>query len=162
MSESTQPRTRSTNTSRLNTGCDRKLRNTAERERKGSTCGTQARRVRLMGSSRINSRTAEQKYTRRAAIFSSMPQEWSRVRRGDIDGQAAKGAGGVAGQQRLQGAKTAHFCSMCGPHFCSMKITEDVRRYADEQSVSEEQALQPGMERKAREFNEAGAQIYAK
>ena len=40
-----------------------------------------------------------------------------------------------------EGAKTAHFCSMCGPHFCSMKITEDVRKYAAEQGVSEEEAL---------------------
>jgi hypothetical protein len=39
------------------------------------------------------------------------------------------------------GAKTAHFCSMCGPHFCSMKITEDVRKYAAEQGIAEEEAL---------------------
>ena len=44
------------------------------------------------------------------------------------------------------GAKSAHFCSMCGPHFCSMKITEDVRKYAAEQAISEEEALQKGME----------------
>jgi hypothetical protein len=44
-----------------------------------------------------------------------------------------------------EGAKTAHFCSMCGPHFCSMKITEDVRKYAAEQGVSEEEALKRGM-----------------
>ena len=61
-----------------------------------------------------------------------------------------------------EGAKTAHFCRMCGPHFCSMKITEDVRKYAAEQKLSEEQALQAGMEQKAREFNEAGAEIYSK
>ncbi|HXR46504.1 MAG TPA: phosphomethylpyrimidine synthase ThiC [Candidatus Limnocylindrales bacterium] len=60
------------------------------------------------------------------------------------------------------GAKTAHFCSMCGPHFCSMKITEDVRKYAEEQKVSEQEALQKGMEQKAREFVEKGAEIYAK
>jgi len=59
-------------------------------------------------------------------------------------------------------AKTAHFCSMCGPHFCSMKITEDVRKFAAEQKLSEEEALQAGMEQKAREFTEAGAEIYAK
>jgi phosphomethylpyrimidine synthase len=59
-----------------------------------------------------------------------------------------------------EGAKTAHFCSMCGPHFCSMKITEDVRRYAAEQGLSEEQAVQRGMEEKSRQFVETGAQIY--
>jgi phosphomethylpyrimidine synthase len=58
------------------------------------------------------------------------------------------------------GAKTAHFCSMCGPHFCSMKITEDVRRYAAEQGVQEEQALQKGMKEKSREFMEKGAEVY--
>ena len=60
------------------------------------------------------------------------------------------------------GAKTAHFCSMCGPHFCSMKITEDVRKYAAEQGLAEEQALKSGMEQKAREFVEKGAEIYTK
>jgi phosphomethylpyrimidine synthase len=59
-----------------------------------------------------------------------------------------------------EGAKSAHFCSMCGPHFCSMKITEDVRKYAAEQGLSEEAALQKGMEDKSREFVEKGAQIY--
>jgi phosphomethylpyrimidine synthase len=58
------------------------------------------------------------------------------------------------------GAKTAHFCSMCGPHFCSMKITEDVRKYAAEQAISEEQALQAGMEAKSKEFIEKGAEVY--
>ncbi|HSH40165.1 MAG TPA: phosphomethylpyrimidine synthase ThiC [Chthoniobacterales bacterium] len=61
-----------------------------------------------------------------------------------------------------EGAKTAHFCSMCGPHFCSMKITEDVRKYAAEQELSDEQALQAGMEQKSREFSEAGAEVYSK
>ena len=51
-----------------------------------------------------------------------------------------------------EGAKTAHFCSMCGPHFCSMKITEDVRKYAAEQKISEEEALRVGLEQKATEF----------
>jgi len=50
-------------------------------------------------------------------------------------------------------AKLAHFCSMCGPHFCSMKITEDVRAYAASQKVSEEEALLQGMEEKAKEFS---------
>jgi phosphomethylpyrimidine synthase len=61
-----------------------------------------------------------------------------------------------------EGAKTAHFCSMCGPHFCSMKITEDVRKYAAEQGIAEEEALRKGMEEKAREFAEKGNEIYAK
>jgi phosphomethylpyrimidine synthase len=61
-----------------------------------------------------------------------------------------------------EGAKTAHFCSMCGPHFCSMKITEDVRKYAEEQKLSEQEALEKGMEQKAREFVEKGAEIYTK
>jgi len=61
-----------------------------------------------------------------------------------------------------EGAKTAHFCSMCGPHFCSMKITEDVRKYAAEQGISDEAALQKGMEEKSREFAEKGSEVYAK
>ena len=59
------------------------------------------------------------------------------------------------------GAKTAHFCSMCGPHFCSMKITEDVRKYAAEQGLAEEDALNAGMAEKNREFTESGSEIYA-
>ncbi|MCL4179624.1 MAG: phosphomethylpyrimidine synthase ThiC [Verrucomicrobia bacterium] len=51
-----------------------------------------------------------------------------------------------------EGAKTAHFCSMCGPHFCSMKITEDVRQYAAAQGFSEQEALKRGLEEKAREY----------
>jgi phosphomethylpyrimidine synthase len=58
------------------------------------------------------------------------------------------------------GAKSAHFCSMCGPHFCSMKITEDVRKYAAEQAISEEEALKRGMEEKSKEFVESGAEVY--
>jgi len=58
------------------------------------------------------------------------------------------------------GAKLAHFCSMCGPHFCSMKITQDVRDYAEKQGVAEAEALQKGMEEKAREFVEQGAEVY--
>jgi phosphomethylpyrimidine synthase len=60
-----------------------------------------------------------------------------------------------------EGAKTAHFCSMCGPHFCSMRITEDVRRFAAEQGVSDAAALEKGMQQKAAEFAEAG-EIYQK
>ena len=58
------------------------------------------------------------------------------------------------------GAKSAHFCSMCGPHFCSMKISEDVRQYAAEQGIAEAEALQKGMEEKSREFVENGAEVY--
>jgi hypothetical protein len=50
-----------------------------------------------------------------------------------------------------EGAKMAHFCSMCGPHFCSMKITEDVRKYAAEQRISEDEALKRGKEEKSKE-----------
>ena len=60
------------------------------------------------------------------------------------------------------GAKTAHFCSMCGPHFCSMKITEDVRKFAAEQGVSEDAALKLGLEEKSKEFVGQGAEIYSK
>ena len=61
-----------------------------------------------------------------------------------------------------EGAKLAHFCSMCGPHFCSMKITEDVRQYAAEHGLDENEALQRGMEQKSREFVENGAEVYSK
>ncbi len=61
-----------------------------------------------------------------------------------------------------EGAKLAHFCSMCGPHFCSMKITQDVREYAASQGLSEEEALVRGMEQKAVEFVAGGAEIYSK
>jgi len=61
-----------------------------------------------------------------------------------------------------EGAKLAHFCSMCGPHFCSMKITQDVREYAEKRGVSEQEALQQGMEQKAIEFVKKGAEIYTK
>ncbi|GAA5140019.1 phosphomethylpyrimidine synthase ThiC [Prosthecobacter algae] len=60
------------------------------------------------------------------------------------------------------GAKSAHFCSMCGPHFCSMKITEDVRKYAAELQISEDEALAKGMEEKSKEFVESGAEVYTK
>ena len=61
-----------------------------------------------------------------------------------------------------QGAKVAHFCSMCGPKFCAMKITQDVREYAKNQGVEVETAFDKGMEEKAREFREAGGKIYQK
>jgi phosphomethylpyrimidine synthase len=59
-----------------------------------------------------------------------------------------------------EGAKLAHFCSMCGPHFCSMKITQDVREYAAEQGLGEEAALREGMKEKAVQFVASGAEIY--
>jgi len=59
-----------------------------------------------------------------------------------------------------EGAKLAHFCSMCGPHFCSMKITQDVREYAKSQGVSETEALAKGMQTKAVEFVKGGGEIY--
>jgi phosphomethylpyrimidine synthase len=59
-----------------------------------------------------------------------------------------------------QGAKVAHFCSMCGPHFCSMKITQDVRDYAAELGVQEEAALAAGLKEKAEEFKKSGGKIY--
>ncbi len=59
--------------------------------------------------------------------------------------------------------KVAHFCSMCGPHFCSMKITQDVRDYAAEHGVAEEtEALEKGMAEKSAEFRAQGAQVYRK
>lgn len=59
-----------------------------------------------------------------------------------------------------EGAKTAHFCSMCGPHFCSMRITEDVRKYAAEHGITGQEAIQKGMEEKSREFTEKGVKLY--
>ena len=59
-----------------------------------------------------------------------------------------------------QGAKLAHFCSMCGPHFCSMKISQDVREFAASHQLSEQEALEKGMEEKAVEFVAQGGEIY--
>ena len=59
-----------------------------------------------------------------------------------------------------EGAKVAHFCSMCGPKFCSMKITQDIRDYAREQGLSEMDAVQKGLDSKAREFVDKGKEIY--
>jgi len=61
-----------------------------------------------------------------------------------------------------EGAKQAHFCSMCGPHFCSMKISQDVRDYAAEKGVSEQEALTKGMQEKAIEFVKKGSEVYQK
>ena len=59
-----------------------------------------------------------------------------------------------------QGAKLAHFCSMCGPHFCSMKITQDVRDYAAAKGLAPEAALEVGMKEKSEEFKKTGSEIY--
>ena len=59
-----------------------------------------------------------------------------------------------------EGAKLAHFCSMCGPHFCSMKITQDVRDYAAQKELDEQSALEAGMKEKAAEFVATGGEIY--
>ncbi len=59
-----------------------------------------------------------------------------------------------------EGAKIAHFCSMCGPNFCSMKITQDVREYAQTHGLSEEEAITQGMSAKAEEFKKGGSQLY--
>lgn len=61
-----------------------------------------------------------------------------------------------------ESAKVAHFCSMCGPHFCSMKISQDVREFAAKEGVSEQEALEKGMEVKSIEFVRKGAEIYSK
>ncbi|HEX3203515.1 MAG TPA: phosphomethylpyrimidine synthase ThiC [Nitrospiraceae bacterium] len=57
-------------------------------------------------------------------------------------------------------AKVAHFCSMCGPHFCSMKITQDVRDYAAQKHLEVEQAIEAGMKEKSEEFRKSGAELY--
>ena len=115
--------------------------------------------------------------------------EPSRWEASEIDGQAREVAGEVWWEQTSQfrwqdqfnlsldpetardfhdetlpseGAKSAHFCSMCGPHFCSMRITEDVRKFAAQQKLSDAEALQAGMEQKSKEFAEAGSEIYSK
>ncbi len=61
-----------------------------------------------------------------------------------------------------EGAKVAHFCSMCGPQFCSMKITQDVRDYADQLGVDEKEALDKGMAEMSQTFKDKGAEIYQK
>src|SRR5581483_3264729 len=59
-----------------------------------------------------------------------------------------------------EGAKTAHFCSMCGPKFCSMRISHDIRQYAEEQGLEDQDAIERGMKEKSAEFKEAGHAIY--
>ncbi|WP_103351237.1 phosphomethylpyrimidine synthase ThiC [Amycolatopsis sp. CA-128772] len=60
----------------------------------------------------------------------------------------------------VEAAKTAHFCSMCGPKFCSMRITQDVRKYAEEHGLSTVEAIEAGMASKSAEFTEAGGKVY--
>jgi phosphomethylpyrimidine synthase len=57
-------------------------------------------------------------------------------------------------------AKTAHFCSMCGPHFCSMKISDEVREYAKKNGLDSQEAIEIGMKNKSEEFKEKGGEIY--
>jgi len=59
-----------------------------------------------------------------------------------------------------EGAKIAHFCSMCGPHFCSMKLSQEVRAFAEEKGLAEDAVLEVGMKEKAAEFRESGSEIY--
>ena len=59
-----------------------------------------------------------------------------------------------------EGAKVAHFCSMCGPHFCSMKISQEVRDYAADKGLDERAAVEAGMQEKAQEFRSGGAKLY--
>ena len=61
-----------------------------------------------------------------------------------------------------EGAKAAHFCSMCGPNFCSMKISQDVRNYAAENGFNDNDVFAEGMKEKSKEFLQAGAEIYLK
>ena len=60
------------------------------------------------------------------------------------------------------GAKTAHFCSMCGPNFCSMRITDDIRKFAAENGMDETEVLEEGMAEKSREFIAQGGEVYSK
>ncbi|AYV18472.1 phosphomethylpyrimidine synthase ThiC [Bacillus velezensis] len=59
-----------------------------------------------------------------------------------------------------EGAKTAHFCSMCGPKFCSMRISQDIRDYAKENGLTEDEAVNEGLKEKAKEFAEKGSRLY--
>ena len=60
-----------------------------------------------------------------------------------------------------EAAKSSHFCSMCGPKFCSMKITQELREYAKKNSLQDQHALKSGMKEKAKEFTESGSKIYS-
>ncbi len=61
-----------------------------------------------------------------------------------------------------EGAKVAHFCSMCGPKFCSMEITQQVRDYAKQKGLAAAPALERGMVEKAKEFRSKGSTLYVK
>ena len=61
-----------------------------------------------------------------------------------------------------ENAKVAHFCSMCGPHFCSMKITQDVREYAEKQAATDSAEIEQGMQEMAEKFRETGSELYVK
>ena len=76
----------------------------------------------------------------------------------DLDPETAREFHDVTLPQ--EGAKLAHFCSMCGPHFCSMKITQDVRDYAAKIEASEAEAIQIGMDEKSKEFAASGGEVY--
>jgi phosphomethylpyrimidine synthase len=60
-----------------------------------------------------------------------------------------------------EAAKSAHFCSMCGPKFCSMRITQDIREYAEQNGLETQEAIEAGMKQKAEDFKAAGSSIYA-
>ena len=60
-----------------------------------------------------------------------------------------------------EAAKTAHFCSMCGPKFCSMRISADVRAYAEEHGIGTSQAIELGLKEKAAEFVDKGSEVYS-
>jgi phosphomethylpyrimidine synthase len=62
-----------------------------------------------------------------------------------------------------ESAKVAHFCSMCGPHFCSMKITQDIREYAQDKGIASfDEAISIGLDEKSKEFKMLGKKIYIK
>ena len=62
-----------------------------------------------------------------------------------------------------ESAKVAHFCSMCGPHFCSMKITQDIREYAQDNGIDNyDEAISIGLDEKSKEFKMLGKKIYIK
>ena len=78
-----------------------------------------------------------------------------------LDGTEADAIVADVQQPAANGAKIAHFCSMCGPHFCSMKITQDVRDYAAKHGIAEETAaIAQGLREKAEEFRKGGGEIY--
>ena len=87
---------------------------------------------------------------------------WAARRNEPVDPSRPPETGGAFHDETVPGgaAKTAHVCAMCGPKFCSMQITHDVRRYAAEHGLDEQGALAAGMHQKAAEFTATGAQVY--